>query len=379
MSEETRIPLLLIGQVPPPWHGQAVANKLLFDHDWEGFEVEILPMNYSSDVSQVGKFSIGKMLHLFRLLFKARRVLSGKPECLVFYPPASANWAPFLRDVLFLTLLGGKRENRVFIFHAAGLARFASAGGIRRFLGRMAYGGAGMALEVSEEKVPPHDIFAIQDWTYCPCGVELPEYESQESAKCSEGCTVLFVGSLREGKGILEIIETARILRDAGRNDFKFRLVGDWASEEFRQVSVQRIISAGLESLVEFPGPAIGDDKWKEYRDADAFFFPTHYASESTPLVVMEALGMGLPVITTNWSGIPRMLEGCQSSVVLPIKSPKKYAAALLELERDRNSTNTADASRRFYEERFSPGEYISRVVKALQFVGRREPTNQLP
>jgi glycosyltransferase involved in cell wall biosynthesis len=370
MSLATKIPLLLIGQVPPPWHGQAVANKLLFDHNWEDYDVEILPMTYSKSMGQVGKLRAGKILHFLRLLFRARSILSRTPEALVFYPPASANWAPFLRDVFFLLLLGGKRENRVFIFHAAGLPQFAGKGRVRRLLARMAYGGAGMALEVSEEAVPPHEMFGIEQWIYCPCGVEVPVDSEPLATRPNDGvCTVLYLGALREGKGILDVIETARLLRDSGRDDFRFRLIGDWASKEFKELSMETVERAQLESIVEFPGRAIGEEKWNEYRKADVFFFPTHYSSESSPLVLMEALGMGLSVLTTNWSGIRKMLDGCQTSVILPIKSPQKYAAALLELNDGGLSENSANDSRQYYEERFTPDVYISRVEKALQSV----------
>ena len=41
-TAEEKIHVLLIGQTPPPWHGQAVATQILFDADWPGFEVHRL-------------------------------------------------------------------------------------------------------------------------------------------------------------------------------------------------------------------------------------------------------------------------------------------------------------------------------------------------
>ena len=41
-TAEEKIHILLIGQTPPPWHGQAVATQILFDADWPGFEVHRL-------------------------------------------------------------------------------------------------------------------------------------------------------------------------------------------------------------------------------------------------------------------------------------------------------------------------------------------------
>jgi glycosyltransferase involved in cell wall biosynthesis len=367
------IPLLLIGQTPPPWHGQAVAGKLLFDHDWKGFAVEKLPMAYSESISQVGKIRLAKALHFLRLLIRARRVLSKAPESLVIYPPASANWAPFLRDVFFLALLGGRRSNRTFIFHAAGLPRFTDQTFLRRYLARKTYGGAGMSLEVSEEAAPPHKIFGIKKWRYCPCGVDVPAESWQRTNQDNGVWTILFLGALCEGKGILEIIETVCILRNQGREDFKFRLVGDWVSDELKEQVMKLVEDEGIESLVEFPGRMIDDQKWKEYSKADLFFFPTHYASESSPLVIMEALGSGLPVITTAWSGIPKMLEGCESAVVLPVKSPHEYAGSLIRLKAYGSRKESAIISRRYYESKFTTESYILRVREALRAVWQTE------
>lgn len=48
--------LLLVGQTPPPWHGQAVGTNLLFDHDWGMREVTTLRMAYSDEMHSVGRF-----------------------------------------------------------------------------------------------------------------------------------------------------------------------------------------------------------------------------------------------------------------------------------------------------------------------------------
>ena len=60
--------ILLIGQTPPPYHGQAVATKQLFDHEWNTDQIYFLRMNYSSLESQVGRFSVRKVFHLFGLI-----------------------------------------------------------------------------------------------------------------------------------------------------------------------------------------------------------------------------------------------------------------------------------------------------------------------
>lgn len=55
-EEVLKIALLIVGQTPPPWHGQAVATKMLFDHDWGMREVTTLRLAYSDEMHSVGRF-----------------------------------------------------------------------------------------------------------------------------------------------------------------------------------------------------------------------------------------------------------------------------------------------------------------------------------
>lgn len=355
--------VLLMGQTPPPWHGQAVATQILFEHDWADFEIHRLRMEFSEEMLEVGRFQWKKIRHLFHLIRRARAVLKAHPGCVLFYPPASAKWIPFLRDVIFLASVRPLAGSTVFIYHASGLPAFVRDGMVRRILGRIAYQGADVSLEVAQEALPPHDVFQARSWQWCPCAIEVPPL-SRKVRNHDAPSVVLFVGSLQEGKGVLEVLKTASVLKRQGRaRDFRFRIVGKWFSEEFEVEA--RVLWNDLElgSMVEFTGQLTGDDKWKAYRDADVFFFPTHYSSEATPIVLMEALGAGLPIISTEWAGIPAMMNGCEAATLLPVRSPEAYAEALKALHEDTVSgERKSEVARAFHHAHFKPERFVERV-----------------
>lgn len=360
--------ILLMGQTPPPWHGQAVATQILFEHDWPGFVVHRLRMEYSEEMVEVGRFQWKKITHLFQLIGAAKRILREHPGCVLFYPPASAKWIPFIRDFIFLTSVRHLAGSTVFIFHASGLPVFSQRGLLRRLMARMAYHHAGVALEVAQETVPAHVIFEARSWRWCPCAIEVPEKERPARAAGSP-MVVLFVGSLQEGKGVLEILKTASILKKLGREDeFRFRLVGKWFSADFEEAVRHLRAEFEVEEMVELAGQLTGDAKWDAYFGADLFFFPTHYESEATPIVLMEALGTGLPLLTTQWAGIPAMLDGCPTARILPIKSPELYAEELIGMSANRErAEQMARLSRNFYQENFLPARFIERVESAFK------------
>lgn len=361
-----------MGQTPPPWHGQAVATQILFDHDWPELEVHRLRMEFSEEMHEVGRFQWKKVTHLRDLILRTRRLLKENPGAILFYPPASAKWIPFLRDVFFLGCTRHLAGRTVFIYHASGLPVFAGQGGVRRFLSKLAYHHADLSLEVAQEVVPPHEVFHAKSWQWCPCAIAVPDIPPVTKASGAP-LTVLFVGSLQEGKGVLQILETASILKEQGRGgDFLFRIVGKWISPEFEKQARELHAKLGLEGLVEFTGELTGDGKWQAYASADVFFFPTHYASEATPIVLMEALGSGLPILSTQWAGIPAMLEGCTTAELHPVKSPAAYAKALVEKEaRKASLPEMADASRSLYQAHFLPRRFVERVERGLNALGQ--------
>ena len=356
-----------MGQTPPPWHGQAVATQILFEHDWPEFEVHRLRMEFSGDMLEVGRFQWKKLQHLGSLIRQARRILRKNPGCVLLYPPASAKWVPFLRDLIFLYAVRHLAGATVFIFHASGLPVFVEQHWLKRRLAQRAYHGAQVSLEVAREEVPPHQVFQAKTSRWCPCGIEVPELQ-RLTRNFVAPYQVLFVASLQEGKGVLEILRTAAHLKQQGKEDaFCFQIVGKWFSDEFEKEARALRIKLGLERMVNFVGQLTGDDKWQAYLDADVFFFPSHYASEATPIVLMEALGMGLPIVSTQWAGIPAMLEGCPTAQLLPIHSPLKYAEALIRLASgNRNDNSTAEQSRAFYRDHYLPERFIERVADAF-------------
>lgn len=370
--------VLLMGQTPPPWHGQAVATQILFDHDWPDFEVHRLRMEFSEEMVEVGRFQWKKIRHLFQLIGKARAVLKAHPGCVLFYPPASAKWVPFLRDVVFLTSVRPAAGATVFIYHASGLPHFVRNGGLRRFLGRRAYGHAEVSLEVAQEALPPHQAFEARAWNWCPCAIEVPSRGIHSKCDPAKPTEVLFVGSLQEGKGVLEVLRTASFLkRDGHENGFRFRIVGKWFSTEFEKQANSLRSELGLEGMVEFTGQLTGDDKWAAYQRVNVFFFPTHYASEATPIVLMEALGMGLPIVSTRWAGIPAMLEGCETACLLPVRSPEEYARALCGIRNELLSgADPSEKARSFYDANFKPSRFIGRVEEGFRTALRQAPAS---
>jgi len=139
-----------------------------------------------------------------------------------------------------------------------------------------------------------------------PNGIEVPESFSRKklSSKPSlEGGarTALFLSRIHLKKGLDMWVEAWSAVRPEGWN---MRVVGPDAGGHRRAIEAQ-VKAAGLADSWSFSGPLEGDDKWRAMRAADLFILPTR--SENFGIVVAEALGVGVPVITTTaapWEGL---------------------------------------------------------------------------
>jgi len=321
--------ILLVGQTPPPYHGQAVVTAMLFDHDWGDLKVEKLRMSYSETIDDVGKVGVGKIIHLFYLIIKTWWiVLTRRPQAL-YYLPASANKTPVVRDVFYLVLVRWLFPKTVFHYHAGGLPEYLEATGKLGSFARYVYSGADLSIEISKSDCSPGRVFGAKRTVYISNGldVELLPRSRPDDAEIS----VLFLGALNEGKGVLDVIEATKLVKAAGCN-LSVQMVGAWSSDEFRKEAELQVEDAILRDSIFFPGPKKGDDKWQAYADADIFIFPSHYEAENFPLVLIEAMAFGLPIVSTNWRGIPQLVGDSYAAVLLDINAPSQYAEVLRSL-----------------------------------------------
>ena len=71
-------------------------------------------------------------------------------------------------------------------------------------------------------------------------------------------------------------------------------------------------------------------DRARWYSAADLLVLPSH--SEGSPLVVMEALSCGTPVLATNVGGVPQLIEAGRNGELVSPRQPEALAENLLGL-----------------------------------------------
>ena len=193
--------------------------------------------------------------------------------------------------------------------------------------------------------------------------------EASSSREDKEEFKILYLGLLCEPKGVMELVKTARLLKNAHVN-CEFVMVGAWESVTFQRTMEYVMDQAGVRDMFLFSGVKKGDEKWRSYADADVFFFPTHHATETFGLVLIEAMAFGLPIVTTRWRGVPHVVGEDGSAFLCDVRNPDQFAQALEDLWKDKDlRERMGRVARQRYKKYFTRQKFVSAMEDVFEEV----------
>ena len=163
------------------------------------------------------------------------------------------------------------------------------------------------------------------------CGVDPQAFHPVERPP-GPRLRIVAVGTLHEVKGQAHLVDACRILADQDVA-FTCRMIGDGPD---RDRLAERIESHGLSDRVQLAGRMTSDEVARALAEADVLVTPSvptrSGKREGIPVVLMEAMAAGLPVVASRLSGIPELVEDGVSGHLVPPADPAALAAALERL-----------------------------------------------
>ncbi len=135
-------------------------------------------------------------------------------------------------------------------------------------------------------------------------------------------------------KGLHVAIEACRQLKAQGVA-FRYRILGIGPWERRLRTLIEQY---QLEDVIEMPGFKPSHEVKAMLDDADVFLLPsitgTDGDMEGIPVALMEAMAVGIPVVSTVHSGIPELVEAGKSGWLVPENDAQALAARLAEFSR---------------------------------------------
>jgi glycosyltransferase involved in cell wall biosynthesis len=362
--------VLVVGQIPPPYNGEAMMVERLVRSEMRDVELRHLRLALSADVNEVGRFRWTKLLRLFPIIAGMYRARLVEGTRILYFTPARPTRMSMFRDFVILISTRFLFSKTIFHFHSSGHSQlYAQLPAWQRWLFRRAYFGADGAIRISE--LTPDDgrqLEARRDYIV-PNGIEdpgepAPRPPSAERTSAAEPLRVLFVSVLYEAKGLLVLIEACQQLAARGI-PYRLEIMGQFQTEEFKARVHERIAELNMESQVCFPGQLTGAEKFAAFERADVLCHPTYH--DTFPVVLLEAMACRLPVVATRWSGIPSIVEEDVTGFLVEPRDPQAVADKLAELAQDeplRQRMGTAGRDRFLRE--FTLSRHIERMRQAF-------------
>jgi glycosyltransferase involved in cell wall biosynthesis len=168
------------------------------------------------------------------------------------------------------------------------------------------------------------------------------------------------VGRFSPGKGHEEILEAATLLSKK-HNNIHFLIVGEasYGEERYAQRIRTLSLSLGLEKLVTFSG--FRKDIPEVMAALDIFAFPSH--AESFGVVLIEAMAMERPVVSTNCDGVLDIVVDGETGIYVHPRNATELATALSRLITDGAlREKMGKAGRRRVEELFDQRKQLNRT-----------------
>ena len=160
--------------------------------------------------------------------------------------------------------------------------------------------------------------------------------EQLPAAKRNGRIRVLAVGRLVSKKGFDTLIKACAILKSA-RVSFDTLIIGE--SGEHETELRDCIARHKLEGYVRLVGPTTQAELLRQYHRATVFCLPCRVLKngdrDGIPNVLMEAMSCGLPVVTTDVSGIPELIRNGMNGLLVRPDDPAAIAGALQSLFQD--------------------------------------------
>lgn len=213
-----------------------------------------------------------------------------------------------------------------------------------------------------------HKLFCIYH------GLDASRYQRRERDP-HERPVLLAVGQLTKRKGLGYLLEACRVLVDKGYN-IDCHIVG---GGPLRPTLEAQTAELGLTEQVVFHGALPHDDVIERFRQADIFVLPAvevpNGGRDGIPNVILEAMAMEVPVISTDHSGIPEVVKHQVNGMLVPPRDTAQLVAALQHLldnpdERERLGRE----GRRTVLKHFDVDRNARRLLEVFKDAARAQP-----
>jgi len=166
---------------------------------------------------------------------------------------------------------------------------------------------------------------------FIPNILEIENYQFKERNPLQP--KILWVRAFKYLYNPMMAIEVLKIVKEK-YSKVTLCMVGPQTDDSF--IATKQLVKKyGLEQSVEFTGVLPKEEWHQKSKEFDVFINTTNF--DNTPVSVMEAMALGLPVVSTNVGGMPYLLENNVDGILVDKENPQQMAAAIIKMVEENN------------------------------------------
>lgn len=363
-SSSSKPEILFLLHLPPPVHGSSVMGKQIRESTRvnDAFSCRYLNLLASRQIQSSGKLTLGKLIGFFSTAVSLLRMLiQRRPDAA--YLALTTTGIALLRDAVLISVLRLAGIPRVYHLHNKGVSRHGQHALYSRIY-RLVFQDASVVV-LSRHLQSDISAFVSPERVYvCPNGIA-DEFGAKDETRAAAlpGPRLLFLSNLVITKGVMVLLQACALLARRGIG-FHCVLVGAEGDITAEAINA-KIDELGLVEQVAYLGPQHGASKHAEFAKAEIFVLPTY--NECFPLVILEAMQFGLPVVSCPEGGIADQVIDGETGFLVPQRDAAALADRLAELINDAALRRAMGRrARQRYEERFTAEQFEDRFVQVL-------------
>jgi glycosyltransferase involved in cell wall biosynthesis len=311
--------VIMLCQLPPPIHGVTMVNRQVMDvlAQQGDTEIVLLPVGSADAVNDIGRPSLAKFADLGGtiLVLLRRRLHRGAARIayLSFSPTGSAS----LRDAL-VAAVSRLAAGRVLVHvHGEGFGELTTDRSLRARLVRAMVGNCEIiAITRATAAAAARSGLFHRVWLV-PNSIADPGPVADRSG--DDLLRIAYLANMQPSKGVYLLLHALRRLADAGI-EFRAHLIGDGTALLTLSEVRRRIEKLGLTDQITVHGPLFGDEKYRVLARSHLFVYPSRH--DHAPLVLLEAMALGLVPIVLDCGGVAEIVGPELSDNVLPERAP---------------------------------------------------------
>lgn len=194
--------------------------------------------------------------------------------------------------------------------------------------------------------------------------------EKIERLKGKKIQNILYLSNFMKSKGYPNVLELAKMEKeriDSGKPQrFHFDFAGAFFDDSDKIYLKQFIMQYHLEDITTYHGVVEGEKKRTLLKKSDIFVLLTQ--NEGQPISILEAMGSGLFVVTTDVGGIPDIVKDNENGIVLNAQEPFNPQECYLKMDK-MDIERIAMANRIRIKGNHTENIYIANMRQAFLYV----------